>query len=594
MRDRIVGVCAPSSGQQLRVRAVPRVTRYGSARIIRAIMCAALTAPLGAVSQAVSSSAPKVITDAGALEGTYFGTDSAEAAFKGIPFAAPPVGALRWRAPEPVTPWNGVRQAHEFAAICPQRLYTPEYFDHIAERTGGRVQDQRPLTTSEDCLYLDVWTANLRGLRKQPVMVWIHGGGNNGGWGTQGTTDGEFLARRGVVVVMIAYRVGALGFLADPALTAESPHHSSGNYGLLDQIAALHWVQRNIAAFGGDPTRVTIFGQSSGALDATCLLVSPLATGLFQRVISESGACTGPFPQLKQPATGVAERTPAEVSGKRLAVKLGVSKAPDALRAMRAVSADRIVAAAFDDSNILHDVNVDGWVIPRQPDAVFTRGEQANVPILIGSNADEMRTLATALPVKKMADYPQQLLAALDGRADLRSLLPRLLVLYPATDTAMAQRQLFRVNTDNFGAGARYVARAMRRAGQRDVYLYYFTHIIPTPGGRALGAFHTGEMPFVFGSDPGWPRRAHDQALRDAVSGYWVQFARTGNPNRDGLPYWPSAAAQDVYLELGDTIRQRSRLRSAEFDLQDDAQTLLDSVLEHQVRSVRAKAAKLP
>ncbi|MDQ6736584.1 MAG: carboxylesterase family protein [Gemmatimonadota bacterium] len=590
MRKRIAASQATASTQKLRVGAVTAETRLGGARIFGAIMCAALSVPLGAVSQAVSRGAPKVITDAGALEGTYFGADSAEAVFKGIPFAAPPIGSLRWRAPEPVTPWKGVRQAHEFSALCPQHLYTPEYFDHIAERTGGRIQKQRPLTTSEDCLYLDVWTANFHGPHRQPVMVWIHGGGNNGGWGTQGTTNGEFLARRGVVLVMIAYRVGALGFLADSALTAESQHHSSGNYGLLDQIAALHWVQRNIAAYGGDPKRVTIFGQSSGALDATCLLVSPLARGLFQRVISESGACTGPFPQLKQPVTGYAERTPAEVSGRRLAVRLGVSHAPDVLRAMRARSAESIVAAAFDDSNILHDVNVDGWVIPQQPDAVFARGKQDDVPLLIGSNADEMRTLATALPVKKMTDYPEQLLAALDVRADLRALLPRLLAVYPATDTASAQRQLFDLNTDNFGAGARYVARAMRRIGQRNVYLYYFTHTIPTPGGRALGAFHTAEMPFVFGSDPGWPHGAHDQALRDAISGYWVQFAKTGNPNRDGLPPWArDADAQDTYLELGDTIRQRSRLRPAAFDLQDDAQALLDSLVVHQSRPAKTR-----
>src|ERR1700720_803623 len=269
--------------------------------------------------------APSARVDGGVVEGSYFDTRTSDAVFKGIPFAAPPVGDLRWKPPAPVKPWRGVRDAKEFAPICPQRLYSPEFYAGLATRLGGHPPPQRPLTTSEDCLYLSIWTSNFGSAERRPVMVWIHGGGNNGGWGTQGTDNGESLARQGVVLVMIEYRVGALGFIADSALTAESPHHSSGNYGLLDQIAALRWVQRNIAAFGGDPTRVTAFGQSSGAMDITCLMTSPLARGLFQRAISESGACTGPFAALKVPITSSSEHPAAEESGKQLAKALGVS-----------------------------------------------------------------------------------------------------------------------------------------------------------------------------------------------------------------------------------------------------------------------------
>ena len=528
-----------------------------------------------------SVASPGVMLDAGMIEGAYIGAAHNEAVFKGIPFAAPPVGPLRWKPPEPVRHWRGVRAAREFPPICAQHLYTPEYFDSISARVGGRILHQRLLTTSEDCLYLNVWTANLGRSRHVPVMVWVHGGGNNGGWGTEGTTDGEFLARKGVVLVMIEYRVGALGFLADSLLDAESPHHSSGNYGLLDQIAALRWVKQNIAAFGGDPSRVTIFGQSSGALDVTCLTMSPLAVGLFHRVISQSGACTGPFAQLGQPVTSNSEYAAAESSGRRLVADLGLARVRDPIGAMRARSADEIVAAAFADPAIAHEVIVDGWVIPEQPDRVLAEGRQQSVPLLIGSNADEYRTLARSLSVKSMAQYPTLLLAAVGTSAPLRPFLPRLVAMYPATDTADAERRLFELNTDGFGSSARYFARAMVRSGEPDVYRYYFTHVIPTPSGIKLGAFHTGEMPFVFGSDPGWPHGRGDAALRDAISSYWVQFAITGNPNLAGLPVWPryGSSVADRYLELGDRIRAGSHLRERQYNLQDAVQSTLDAFL---------------
>ena len=535
---------------------------------------------LGLLAAPLRAPAPRAQVDSGIVEGSYFDARTNDAVFKGIPFAAPPVGALRWKPPAPVTPWRGVREAKEFAPICPQRLYSPEFYAGLATRLGGHPAPQPPLTINEDCLYLNIWTSNFGRTTRRPVMVWIHGGGNNGGWGTEGTENGENLARQGVVLVMIEYRVGALGFIADSALTAESPHHSSGNYGLLDQIAALSWVQRNIAAFGGDPTRVTVFGQSSGALDITCLMTSPLARGLFQRAISESGACTGPFAALKIPVTSGSEHPPAEESGKRLAKALGVSDARDVLAAMRAKSADEILAAMSRDGSIAHEVNVDGWVIPEQPDLVFAEGHQLSVPLIIGSNKDEYRGFLSSFGLKSMSDYSEALLGALGSSAPLRVFLPRLLETYPAADTAEAERQLFDANTDaSFGQGARFVARAMTKAKQPNTYLYFFTHTVPSPADQAAGAFHGGEIPFVFGSDLGWPSAARDKVLRNAVSGYWVQFAATGNPNRRGLVEWPRYDREsERYLDLGDSIRASSRLRQKQYDLLDKAQAALDSL----------------
>jgi para-nitrobenzyl esterase len=536
-------------------------------------------------SQQTSDAPPRVRIDGGMLEGSYLGADSALSVFKGIPFAAPPVGALRWKPPEAVAPWAGVRKATAFGPACSQTRYPIDWFDRITKRVGGHAPPEVIPSFSEDCLYLSVWTGNLRGSRARPVMVWVHGGGDVDGWATHGSMNGEQLARNGAVVVMIEYRLGALGFLADSALSAESPHHVSGNYGLLDQIAALQWVQRNIAAFGGDPTRVTIFGQSAGAVNVTCLMMSPLAKGLFHRVIAQSGACTGPLPELRRPVMGFTPLAAVEASGKALARKLGVDRAPDVLAVMRATSADSIIAATADNADN-GELTVDGWVIPSQPDVALAQGEQADVPLLIGSNEDEMRSLARAMPVKRMQDYPNQLLGALGENPRFRTLIPQMLAAYPATDTATGQRRLFEASSDWAGLGARYMARAMRNRGEHNVYVYRFTHVLPSPGGREMGAFHGAETPFVFGNDMGYPKGDRDDALGDAIRGYWLNFAATGDPNGKGLPEWPAYdISRDSYLELGDTIRSREHLRTKQFDLYDSAQARLDERLQSVAKS---------
>jgi len=329
--------------------------------------------------QAPAVSAPQVTTAFGVLEGIYFGPGPSDAAFLGIPFAAPPVGNRRWLPPQPPNNWSGIRSAKQFSPSCPQ----------LPSSWWPEVAGRERLETSEDCLYLNVWTTNLATARKQPVMVWIHGGGNVEG-SSQIPPLAPALARKGVVVVSVEYRLGVFGFLAHPALTAESPHHSSGNYGLLDQMAALDWVQHNITAFGGDPNSVTIFGESSGAEDVCHLLISPLAAGLFHRAILESSVCLDSvYSALTPPKNNNENREPEESFGIRLSTALGIANDANALAALRATAADKLLETAHKLRTSDFDVIVDGWVVQDQPATSFRTHRQAHVPVLVGSNANE-------------------------------------------------------------------------------------------------------------------------------------------------------------------------------------------------------------
>ncbi|MEO7503512.1 MAG: carboxylesterase family protein [Gemmatimonadaceae bacterium] len=443
---------------------------------------------------------PRVVVDAGALAGRT--ESSGLFVFNGIPYAAPPVGNLRWRAPQPAANWKDVRPAQQLAHNCMQL----QPYGDIDPFAAG---------ISEDCLYLNVTTPSLSGRR--PVMVWIHGGGFFAGFGGEERHNPSVLARKGAVVVTINYRLGPFGFLAHPALSSETPGHGSGNYGLLDQIAALQWVQRNIARFGGDPTRVTIFGESAGSVSVSALIGSPLAKGLFSSGIMESGIATGPQ---------VARRDSAEATGVRIASVLGVTGSDAAAVArLRALNADSLLAAmarvAGNAERRILWPTIEGNVLPQPVDSAIVSGAANAVPIIIGSNGDE----------------PQ----------------------------------------DVYGAPSRVAARLNASRG-KPAWLYLFTRVAEDSAHRAAGAYHSAEITFVFGrSRPLQASAGHtsyDAMLADAMSDYWVAFATSGNPNGPPAtgkwPQWPAYdRATEHYMELGPRLVAKRNLRQALYDSLD-------------------------
>ena len=505
------------------------------------------------------SAPPRVTADGETLEGGSFGAPN-EAVFKGIPYAAAPVGALRWRPPTRHQPRGGVQAARTAGPSCQQSDRLTAWTKSIAANFGTQDKvETAPLNVSEDCLSLNVWTAGWgRRAAPAPVMVWIHGGSNLNGEGTSPWYDGAALARRGVVVVTINYRLGAFGFLSHPALTAESPHRASGNYGLLDQLDALRWVQRNIKAFGGDPSRVTVFGESAGAIDIMHLMASPLSAGLFHRAIAESGA----------PMQAMAGAAQAESVGVKLASTLGIDPGPGALGALRARPAGEIEAAAgrmMLAGQYVPGPVVDGWVLPAMTGRAFAAGRQTPVPLLLGTNALEMTSLQFYLPPipRTIAGFRRWLDQTFGPAA------PRIAELYPTPSDADVARSLATVVTHQFfTCPTRLAARAMANVG-RPAYLYQFTRVLP--GGEKLGAYHAAEIGYVFGNRMAWlPHEPVDDTLSDAMASYWTQFAATGNPNRAGLPEWPAyAATTDQHLELGSEVEVGSGLVHEACDVVD-------------------------
>ncbi len=498
---------------------------------------------------------PRVEADGETLEGVYFGSDGRQVAFKGVPYAAPPVGDYRWRPPRRIEPRSGVQSAATFPPPCAQTQSNLDWYGAVAESLG---QDASVVfgvpPVSEDCLYLNVWTTNWQGDTAQPVMVWIHGGGNTVGWSTEPPYQGHHLARRGVVVVSMNYRLNHFGFMAHPGLTAESEHGSSGNYGLLDQIAALQWIQRNIASVGGDPDRVTIFGESAGGRDSTFLMTAPLAEGLFHGAISQSGGYR--FASYNSLAE-------AEERGRQLGQALGGRAASadpaEAVAALREASMEDILGVPMPPGR--GGVNFDGWVLPRPLGETFAAGDQHPVPLMIGSNANEAAMGAREMP----ADQFEEMVRDRYG-----SLAERALEIYPVDGATASASLVDRFFTDNGqGCGSKHLIAGMTQTGAK-AWLYYFSRVQP---GGTLGAFHGAEIPYVFSTPDSWmPWDATDAALAEAVGGYWTRFAATGNPNGDGSTVWPEwDAASEAYLELGDQVRAGSGLRADACALYDEA-----------------------
>jgi para-nitrobenzyl esterase len=479
-----------------------------------------------------------VRVEQGLLSGAA-GTNPEVRVYKGIPFAAPPVGDLRWKPPQAPASWQGVRQAAEFGHPCMQLPYpeTSIYYSKLPP-------------VSEDCLYLNIWTAAKSDHARLPVMVWIHGGGFTRGSGSTPTYNGENFAGKGVVLVTINYRLGVFGFLAHPELTAESARHSSGMYGMLDQIAALEWVKKNIEKFGGDPKRVTIFGESAGSLAVNFLMASPLAKGLFQRAIAESGGSFGPMRTLAE----------AEKAGTSFAATLGANQG--SLKALRAKSAEEILKAGADQAA---RPPVDGWFLPQDVYTIFAQGKQNDVPLIVGSNADEGTTLAPQGANTKAAEFIQQARQRYGSQAD------QFLKLYPAASDEEAVNSFYASFRNNMAWGMHAWARMQTKTGHHPAYRYYFTRRPPGPTSDRLRAYHAAEIAYVFQNFLGArPWEDADHKLGETIAGYWVNFATTGNPNGKGLPEWPAYSAEkEQVMELGDKVSAEPLVYRAEMDLFD-------------------------
>lgn len=475
---------------------------------------------------------PTVRLDAGVVEGVQLDSSKDELGFLAVPYAAPPIGPLRWKPPQPVSHWNGVRKATDFGSICPQ----------LPARWLAT------LRWKEDCLYLNVWTSELRPSARLPVLVYFHGGSNTAGY-SQFAAPGPVFSPLGVVVVSANYRLGPFGFFAHPALTKESEHHSSGNYGLLDQLQALSWVRDNISRFGGDPSRITVMGQSAGAVDICLLMASPLANGLIQRAILESGDCQGDFNKdIRVPIPYNEISGTGEVQGERLVHDLGLADGADTLQKLRNIPAEDILKAWSEDrEHVQFDAIVDGWIVPEQPAKRFAEGKQLHIPVLVGSNANEA-TVFGHNALKTVAQYKAYLWADTGDYSDQE------FQAYPARSDEDVPAESLQLESDSFAYGAYSMARNMTRAGQK-AYLYSFT--FAETGKRAqLGAYHGLELKFLSGEFPdNWEHGEDDRKLAEAMRTYWTQFAKTGDPNTSGVPIWPVyGSVSDACMNLGRTI----------------------------------------
>jgi para-nitrobenzyl esterase len=522
-------------------------------RTLRLLLPAAL-----AISLTAHASNPlQAKTDKGKVEGALT-TDGKVVAFKGIPYATPPVGDLRWKPPVPAEKWKGVKQATEFGSRCIQSSGYPDMVFHDPSE-------------SEDCLSLNVWTPKGAKPGSLPVMVWIYGGGFTSGSASESRQDGQFLAHRNVVIVSMNYRLGIIGFFVHPELTAESPHHASGNYGLMDQALAIAWVKNNIKNFGGDPSNITIFGESAGSFSVSAQMASPLARDLIQKAIGESGGALYSA-GLSFPPREVSEKADSEFADNAFhttsLADLRKLPAADLIKAARAKTTPPPPRFGPD---------VDGYFLPDSVPNIYAAGKQAHIPLLAGWNADEERGAVILAKEKMTAErFKTQAQAEFGANAD------KFLQLYPASTDEEAVQSAGDFASDRFIAFStwRWI-EAQVQTGEAPVYRYRFD--LGSPGDRnhlaILGAFHSDDIEYVFGtldSRPDIKVRPEDRKLSDQIGTYWTNFARTGDPNRPStpdLPKWPTYNAaggwQVMHLDAESEARP---------DNQRDRYLFLDSV----------------
>lgn len=495
-----------------------------------------VTATLGA-----SSDTGVVKTQHGKLQGDVLDTDSGLTVYRGIPFAAAPVGELRWKAPQPVAKWSGARDATEFGAICPQG-------PALAFMMGIPLPE-----TSEDCLFLNVWTAASEGDDPRPVMVWIHGGGLSLGWSNQPDYDGSAFASKGVVLVSINYRLGPLGYLAHPALSKEAAGES-GNYGFLDQLAALQWVQRNIAQFGGDPDNVTIFGESAGGTSVHALMASPLAAGLIHRAIAESPWVTDTNIRPLRGENGL--HGSAEDVGVAWATAMLGDGAKQTAGALRALDAGTIITRTAQGGALGSyepHVTYGTDFMPESSEDRYTAGKQNDIPLMAGTNRNEGTMFMAFQPITDRAEFLETLKPVYGDQAE------EVAKLYPSSNADELKVQQDRFLTDTwFLRGTRRMLLGMDKVSS-PAFQYFFTRV--NPENPAWGAHHAAELGYVFNTLQGENYDETDDRLAELMIDYWVQFARTGDPNGSGRPAWPEFdGKKQAYLELGDEVKTGNAL----------------------------------
>jgi len=504
-----------------------------------------------------------VRVETGQLSGVL-GTNREITVYRGIPYAAPPVGEFRWRDPRPAQRWEGIRKANHFSNSCMQSGNTLQEIQTRLEERRSPFPPQfyawkEP--RSEDCLYLNVWTGAKSPSERRPVLVWLHGGGFMQGSGALPIYDGEGLAAKGLVVVTINYRLGIFGFFVHPELTRESGHNASGNYGLMDQIAALEWVHRNIAAFGGDPNNVTIDGQSAGAHSVCYLIASPRAKGLFQRAIAQSGGMFMPSALAGGLSSG---GTPTLKETEPEGAKCGRNLQADSLAALRAKPAVQLLGLNAPARPV-----VDGYILPADIYSIFAGGHQNDVPVVIGWNSGDGTVFeANSRMPETVEGFVQEA-----GRR-FGSMAHQFLDIFPVNTGVDAARMRSAIARDMmFAWQARTWARLQSRTGKSKAYLFYFD-LIP-PGRREFaifGAHHSAEIVYALNNLRTWdlPWTSQDRKVAAAMSGYWVNFARTGDPNGSDLPAWPSfAAGTPRSLEFGDKLAAIATPQKAELDFFD-------------------------